>query len=307
MTRIFCSIVFFFAFAFAFTPAFAQSNAQVDKLKIAADDAMDNLRYGEALDGYQKAYALSHEPRFLYNMGRSLGALGRYPEAVAKLERFRMDASAELRARVPLEQIIADFKKHVSTLNVQCSVTGARVVVRDQVIGQTPLGAVDLNAGAATVEVSADDYVTQRKQVDLPGGSSLDVMFNLVRASPTGILVVRSTPQASSILIDGRGGFGGTPLETSLLPGSHALLLTHEGFRDLAASAVVERGERRVLDLRFEKSPSIFTRWWFWTIVGVAVVAVVTTATAYAICSAPGGCEHSPDMGTIPPYQEHGP
>lgn len=287
--------------------ALAQTQVEVDKLKIAADEAMDNLRYGEALDGYQKAYAISHEPRFLYNMGRSLGALGRYPEAVAKLERFRVDASADLRARIPVEQIIADFKKHVSTLNVHCAVAGARVVVRDQVVGQTPLGDVQLNAGPATIEVSANDYVTQRRQVDLPASSSLDVTFELVRAAPTGILVVRSTPPATTIMIDGKGGFGGAPLETSVLPGSHALLLTRDGYRDLATSAVVERGLRREIDLSLEKTPGIFARWWFWTIVGVVVVSAVTVATVFAVCSMPAQCERSPDVGTIPPFQGHGP
>jgi hypothetical protein len=280
--------------------AFAQSNADVEKLKISADEAMDNLRYAEALDGYQRAYGISHDARFLYNMGRALGALGQYPEAVDKLERFRVDAPADLRARVPqLEQLITDFKQHVSTLVIHCNITGARVLVREKAVGQIPLGDLRLNSGQATVEVSADDYTPQKRQVTLPDGGNLELTFDLIKASPTGILVVRSTPPATSILIDGKG-FGGTPLETSLLPGSHGLLLSRDGYRDLATSAVVDRGRRRDLDLKLEKTPSILTRWWFWSIVGVAVASAVTVGVAYST-------ERSADSGTIPPGQLRGP
>jgi hypothetical protein len=280
--------------------ASGSQQAQIEHLKAAADDAMDNLRYAEALDGYQKAYALSHDPRFLYNMGRTLGALGRYPEAVDRLERFRIDAPAELRAKIPqLEQIIADFKKHVATLSVRSNVQGARVLVRDKAVGSTPVAELKLNAGHAVVEVSADDYETQKKEVDLPDGGALDLSFDLVKAANLGILVVHSTPPATSALVDGKG-MGGTPLEASLTPGAHQLVLSRDGYHDLATSAVVERGRRKELDLTLEKTPSIVTRWWFWTIVAVAVASgVVITYAALT--------ERAPDSGDIPPGQVRAP
>jgi hypothetical protein len=287
--------------------ALAQSKADIAKLKAAADSAMDNLRYADALDGYQKAYAASHDARFLYNMGRALGALGEYPQAVEQLERFRIDAPADLKSRVPqLEQLIADFKRHVSTLTVRCNVEGARVLLRDKEIGRTPLAEVKVNAGPAVVEVDADGYEPKKQNVELPGGDRIEVPFELVKASPTGILVVRSTPAATSVLVDGKG-LGGTPLETSLLPGSHALLLSREGYRDLTTRAVVERGMRRELDFKLEKTPGVLTRWWFWTVVGVVVAgAVAGTVTAF-MCANTTACERSADFGSIDPQQVRGP
>ena len=281
------------------TAALAQSNAHVEDIKIHADQAMDGLRYADALDGYQKAYELSHDARFLYNMGRALGAMGRYPEAVVKLERFHVDASAALRARVPqLEQIIADFKQHVATLAISSNVPGARVLVRERAVGTTPLGDLEVDAGPAVVEVDADDYVPQRRDVVLPGGGRLELTFDLVKASPLGVLVVRSTPAASSVLVDGAPK-GGTPLETSLMPGTHALLLSRDGFRDLATSAVVERGKRHVLDFRLEKKPGLASRPWFWTVVGVAVLAVAAGIVTAVVCEQTTACEREPDPGSI--------
>ena len=279
--------------------AYGQSSAAVDAVKTRADQAMDNLRYGEALEGYENAYALSHDARFLYNMARALGAMGRYPEAVEKLERFRLDASAALRARVPqLDQIIAEFKRHVTTLAISTNVTGARVLVRERAVGTTPLGYVQVDAGPAVIEVDADQYVAQRRNVVLPAGGRLDLSFELVKASPMGILVVRSTPAASSVLVDGSPK-GGTPLEASLMPGTHRLLLSRDGFRDLASSAVIERGVRRELDFKLEKKPSLAQRPWFWTVVGAAVLAVAAGVVTAVVCQQTTACERSPDSGSI--------
>jgi hypothetical protein len=303
------SVLVWLAFALAMA-APAQAWAQkvdVEKIKAQADEAMDNLRYADALDGYQKAYATSHDPRFLYNMGRALGALGQYPEAVEKLERFKMDAPADLRARVPqLDQLLGDFKRHVSTLSIKCNVPGARVLVRQKEVGTTPLADLRLNAGPATIEVVAADYVVQRKNVELPEGNRLDVSFELLTASSTGILIVRSDPAATSVRVDGRG-FGGTPLETTLEAGPHRLLLARDGYRDLVTSALVERGGKRELDFHLEKSPSVFTRWWFWTVVSTVVVAAVGGTVAALVCANTTACERSPDVGTIAPNQVRAP
>lgn len=301
------TVLFVLALLFASTAAHAQSRGEVDKLKADADAAMDNLHYDAAFDGYKKAYALTHDARFLYNMGRAAGAMGDYPEALNELEKFRLDAPADLRARVPqLEQLIADFKRHVSTLSIQSNVAGARVLVRQKEIGRTPLGELRLNSGNADIEVIADDYETARKSVMLPEGGHLDLSFDLVKSSPLGILVVRSTPPASSVLVDGAGK-GGTPLEVSLAPGSHALLLSRDGYRDLSASAIVERGTRRELDFKLEKTPGILSRWWFWTIVSAVVIGTATAVTVGVVCTTTTSCERSPVPGTIAPGTLRGP
>lgn len=303
------SVFVWLAFALAMAApvsAWAQK-VDVEKIKAQADEAMDNLRYADALDGYQKAYATSHDPRFLYNMGRALGAMGQYPEAVEKLERFKLDAPPDLRARVPqLDQLLGDFKRHVSTLSIKCNVAGARVLVRQKEVGTTPLPDLQLNSGPATIEVVAPDYVVQRQNVTLPEGNRLDVNVELTTASSTGILVVRSQPAATSVQVDGRG-FGGTPLETTLESGPHRLILAREGYRDLVTSAVVERGGRRELDLKLEKAPSVFTRWWFWTIVSTVVVAAVGGTVAAVVCNNTTACERSPIPGSIAPGQVRAP
>ena len=59
-----------------------------------------HLRYADALGAYAEAYALTRDPALLYNQGRAHQALGNFPEALASFERFAVEASPDLRARV---------------------------------------------------------------------------------------------------------------------------------------------------------------------------------------------------------------
>ena len=59
----------------------AQSHCQ--ELKQHGDDAMEGLRYGDALVAYENAYECDPTPSLLYNQARSLEALWRFPETLA--------------------------------------------------------------------------------------------------------------------------------------------------------------------------------------------------------------------------------
>src|SRR5262249_17793809 len=150
------------------------------------------LRYADALAAYSDTYMVTKDPALLYNMGRALQALSRFPEALEKLTAFDAGASPELKARVPrLPKLISEIQARVSTLTIRTNVEGARVLVRDTVVGKTPLAApVKLVAGPAEIEIEAEGYYAGKKSVDLPGGSSMTVTLDLSSKATTGILTV---------------------------------------------------------------------------------------------------------------------
>src|SRR5690349_16846814 len=83
--------------------------------KKAGDAAMEALQYADALAAYSDAHAITRDPALLYNMGRALQALNRFPEALDKLDAFELAASPELKARVPrLPKLIAEIRQRVS-------------------------------------------------------------------------------------------------------------------------------------------------------------------------------------------------
>jgi hypothetical protein len=152
----------------------ADASAEALRLKASADQAMNERRHLDALALYDRAYVLAPLPEILFNRGRALEALGRYPEALETFERFDKEAPAEVRARVPrLSGIIEETGKRVTTLLVRTDVQNARILVRGVQVATTPTGSVRVVAGRATIEVLAEGHETDRRDLDLPGGGTV--------------------------------------------------------------------------------------------------------------------------------------
>jgi len=262
----------------------------------AGDQAMEALRYTDALAAYESAYAITSDPALLYNMGRALQALGRFPDALEKLEAFERSADAGLKARVPrLAKLIADLRQRVGSLTVRTNVAGARVLVRNTVVGRSPLPApVRLNAGTAEVEVEADGYFPAKRTVQLPGGTDVTVTMDLFSRETTGVLSVSASSAGAEVLVDGRR-LGVAPLETNVASGSHRVMVRHPDFRTFETSVVVPAGGSRAVTANLQ-NPSVFTRWWFWG--GVGAVAAAGVVVAIAAVS-----ERPADSGSIAPGQ----
>jgi PEGA domain len=302
MLRLIVSLFVVVAMALAFAPpANAQDAARAAEQRKRADELMDSYKYTEALDLYAQSYATTKDPALLYNMGRGHEALGQYPEALEKLERFERDATPELRAKVPgLAQRIADVRAHVSTLLIHANVPGARVLLSNRALGTTPLpGPIKANAGRATVEVLADGYQPFRQEIELKGGASATIEANLVSRDTSAVLRVQSPTVGAEVEIDGKPA-GTVPAEIVLAAGSHPVVVHKGGYETASTSVVVSAGEHRTISIPLDSSKAITQRWWFWT--GIGVIVVAGAVTTYALLT-----ERPADKGTYPPGQVAGP
>jgi hypothetical protein len=282
-------------------PRSASERAQAAKLKRDGDAAMVALRHDEALEAYSQAYEILRDPALLYNRGRALEGLGRFPEALEQLEAFDAQAPAQLKARVPaLTELLAEVRARIATLTLSCNIEGARILVGDRVVGTTPLaGPLKLNAGPTQVQVEAEGYIPFRSTVELPGGGALAVDARLSPRSRKGILVVRSSVTGARVTIDGHS-VGNVPAETSLSAGTHRILVESDGYIAASMSALIVAGDRKQVDVALNPAQPIVTRWWFWTGIGAVVVAgAVLTSVLLK--------EGAADEGTIPPRQVSAP
>jgi len=277
--------------------------ARAAALKRKGDAEMDVLHYAEALAFYTEAYGLTHDAALLYNRARVLEALDRFVEASDELEHFAQDARPDLRARVPqLKELLADLKARIAKLTVTCAVPNARVLVRDKVVGTTPInGPIRLNAGKADLEVVAEGYLPYREKIELPKGGELTVDVALVARDARGQLLISTLPDGADVRVDGKS-FGHSPTEAQLKPGSHVIVATLDGFREKKSSAILADGERKTIELTLEKKPPITTTWWFWTGVSVVVVGAAVVISTIALTT-----EGSPGEGDIPPGRVSGP
>jgi PEGA domain len=278
----------------------AASSLSPAELKKIGDDAMDAHHYDEALAAYSKAYAASRDPALLYNMGRARQFRGEYPEALALLERFSTEASPELRAKVPgLANIVEEVKGRVTTLTIQCNVSGARVLLRQRVVATTPVGPLKVSSGPATLEVEADGYNLFHRDVVLPGGGNFSADVNLLSRDTAGLLHVNASPPGGVVYVDGRT-LGNPPVEESLVAGTHRILVQLDGYEDANSEAVVFAGQRKDVDLELQKTPPITSRWWFWTGVGAVVAGGIVLSYALLTEKSPGQGDISPGRLAVP-------
>jgi hypothetical protein len=280
------------------THAIAATPAQ---LKAEGDAAFDAFQYGDALRAYEAAYEASHDPALLFNRGRALQALGRFPEALEMFERFDKEAPAPLRAKVPgLPKLIDDVRARVATLHVVCNVDGAQVIANDRVLGETgTLGDVRLNAGATAVKITREGYFPVKRDVVLKGGAVTTLEVKLLPRATSGVLAITVEPAAARVSIDGKFE-GNAPIELVLPAGTHEVAVESPGYEPLTSKAVVKADARADVKLTMQTTPSVFSRWWFWTGVGVVVVTGVAVGIALTTNRSPGEGDFSPGRATAP-------
>jgi tetratricopeptide (TPR) repeat protein len=156
-------------------------------LKREGDEAMDRRHYADAIAIYLRALERQPEPSVYYNVARAYEATGEYPEALRWLRRFAAEAPGALRERVPkLDELLTELRGRVTEVSVRVNVPGARVLVRDRLVGTSPVAApLELTSGDdAAVEVIAAGYATYRRAVALPPGGSIALDVRLLPEVP---------------------------------------------------------------------------------------------------------------------------
>lgn len=264
----------------------ADKKAAAD-LKKQGDDAMVSLRYAEALDAYTKAYTLTEEPALLYNRGRALQALGKFPEALEQIEAFDAQAPAQLKARVPaLDALLAELRAKVSAITLVSNVEGARIFIDKQVIGVTPLAnSLKLNAGSVLVEVEAEGYTPFRQQLELHGGETASLFAKLSLKTTLGVLSVVSSTSGARVIVDGKPA-GSVPVELSLNAGLHEIRVERAGYEPVSTSAMIAAGARKQVTIPLEPIP-VTQRGWFWASVGLGVAAAAAAVVLTQVIVTP--------------------
>jgi hypothetical protein len=284
-------------------PCFAQDvNLAVRKTQAAAakelgDSAMDAGRPADAAVAYRTSWELDPQPALLYNLGRALQALERYPEALEKLEAFASTATPELLAKVPgLPKTILEVRQKITTLSVTVSgVRSADVRLNGKSLGTSPLSEPRrVVGGNAELEVFADGYLPYREQVTLPGGQALELVVRLVLKNQTGVVRVSANVPGAAVTVDGKLA-GRLPSEFSLNAGQHHVSASADGYDRSEQNLFVEVGQTRDVRLDLKSQSGMLKKWWFWTAVGVVAAGITVGVVAVSTS------EKDPVPGTLAP------
>ena len=283
----------------AAAPAEESAALRAGRLRSQGNQAMLDMHYSDALTFYAQARELAPEDvTLLYSIGRTHEFLGEFPQALDALELFTANATPETKTKVGgLDDMLKALRTRVSTMTLKCDTDGARVLVRNKIVGTTPLAPLRLAAGAATVQIEFDGFFPDKREVVLPGAGGLTLDIQLHRRTSSGVLNVTTEPLGAHVSVDGHDvGTSNPKLELVLPAGEHRVLAQHEGYNDAVMSFVLSPGVSRDVAVTMSKSVPLTSRWWFWTGIGVAVVGGTVLAAMLLT-------ERHADHGTLPPGQ----
>lgn len=174
---------------------------------------------------------------------------------------------------------------------------GAQVFLDNEAMGKTPLTLSTVPPGRHALKVVKEGMATSFRAFQVDMGQKLEVNVNL-SSTPGGLRVKTRVPGADVYL---EGSFlGKTPLQLDkqIQPGQYSLRITQEGYADHIQPVLIEpeRSTRISAELvsmetvketgnpssprsSVENAP-LTRQWWFWTLVGGAVIAAGGTTAA---------------------------
>ena len=258
--------------------------------------------FSAALAEFEQAYKLRPAPFVLYNIGLTQKALFRYTDAIASLQRF-LDESQNLapEKRAEATQIITEMKALLADVTLEITPPNATISVDGRVVGQSPLGKpVAIAAGAHKLEITADGYEPQKRDLMVTAGVPIKITLALKAIPKTGKVRINSRVPGAIVSIDGRA-IGPVPVEVELDAGGHRLEVVADDHHTRREELVVAAGQNRQLEVSLDRivrpKKAWYKKWYVW---GGAAAVLVGGATACGLA----GCfdrQQGPIEGTLAP------
>lgn len=133
--------------------------------------------YFDALKKYKQAKAIYPTPRIDMNIGSTLDAMGKRPQAASYFHRFLMQkGNTPARLVKQAEYYLFKIKRRVGSVKLTCPEESATVKVDGRVVGTTPLALpIYFNPGVHRVEVQKDHVGTFGTHVRLRAGKHISL------------------------------------------------------------------------------------------------------------------------------------
>lgn len=183
--------------------------------------------------------------------------------------------------------------ERTGTLVLYSTTEGAVVEVDGEVVGTTPLEAgVTVPVGTHKIHVRLRGWTEYLDTFEVRRNKTTELEVDLIPIA--GIVTVNTADPGATVKIDGKV-MGVTPFDQDIEVGKRTLTISRPGYEAKTETLDIAPGERYALTLTLDALPDvgaasgtpIYEKWWFWTIIGVAVaggaaaaIAVTTTGGA---------------------------
>jgi hypothetical protein len=276
--------------------------------------AMQRRQFADAIAEFELSYGLVPRCSTQFNLAVALEEMRRYADSLSTLARYQSDCAANLPAQNAAYLLDALPRLHarVGTLTLRLQPPGAvSSVVIDNRHRADWSGDLALDPGPHTVLIRTRDGQVIRREVSVVEGSRDAITLTLGAPAPPPAalapdpyapapaaapargegLRIDSPIARARVTVDGQE-LGEAPVTPSLTTGRHQVEVQADGFRPARLALLVRDGAVTRVSPRLEREEAsrgdgaFYTRWWFWTLVGGAVVAG-GAALAYTLTRPP--------------------
>jgi hypothetical protein len=118
----------------------AEAKARAQTLLREGAQHYERAEFADALEKFERAYAVFPSPKLLFNIGQASREVGRPVEAMDAFERFlaqAADAPAEMTAEA--KRSMTELGEKVGKLLIECPVPGAEIAVDGKKVGEAPI------------------------------------------------------------------------------------------------------------------------------------------------------------------------
>lgn len=285
--------------------AMAQVSPEVQALVEQATRDARNRRYEQAVEGFKRAYELSKEPAYLYNVAALL--LFRLKDAAGAWDyamRYRSEARTPEETREAEELIAqaeAELQKTHGKLAISVLPTTADVYLDDvSPAKRLPRMTVWLLPGSYTVIARAPGYSEARTPVIVRLGVLNEVSIRMIAEKAT-LEVLSKTPKCA-VRVDDRD-LGLAPVRIDLEPGQHTVRAEAQGFVPFEQRVMLGPGESVVVHADLEpvakavvpqekpivakepevSAPGSVQRTWAWVAIGSGAALGIVGSALYGV------------------------
>ncbi|MEZ4266713.1 MAG: PEGA domain-containing protein [Myxococcota bacterium] len=184
------------------------------------------------------------------------------------------------------------------TVSISSTTTGAKIELDGKLVGTVPLaGPLTLEAGEHTIRAHLRGWSDYTDTFRVEAGGDLELEVDQVPVA--GILRVTTAEPGASVAVGGKA-LGVTPFDQDVAIGKITLTVSRPGYFDDVRELDLEAGQAYDIAVQLKalppETPKVTQRWWFWTIIGVAVAG---GATAAIIAGTGGGSSGPPTPDAV--------
>ncbi len=270
-----------------------------EKVAEEGRDAYRAGRYADAIALFDKAFALSSKPAYLYNIARAKEKLAEYDSAIKYLEKYldaykQQNAGADPQNAADVKNLVRDFKQRafeaLPEVTINSVPPGAQVYLgatdgllteggsdKGSLIGSTPVS-THMKPGTYQMTVQLTNHVDHRAELQVPQSGKLNLSIAMKIKQTRSGLAIWTNVKGAQVAVDGKV-VAVTPYNGVLPmpPGVHQVTLTRVGYH--TADEQVTLSEDKLTTVRLNLKPSAgppaswrsFTGWPLLILGGLAI------------------------------------